>query len=97
MSAARPCGGGPFRRDRGCAPVIQTRTANLTLYPKVNVLVIGPDALERLTAEQRDLLRQAADDVRELAIRDLPDETGGCRCLLRLRRWRRSHHRRRAR
>jgi hypothetical protein len=74
MSAARPCGGGPFRRDRGCAPVIQTRTANLTLYPKVNVLVIGPDALERLTAEQRDLLRQAADDVRELAIRDLPDE-----------------------
>jgi TRAP-type C4-dicarboxylate transport system substrate-binding protein len=55
-------------------PQLGTFTANLTLYPKVNVLVIGPDALERLTAEQRVQLRQVADDVRELAIRDLPDE-----------------------
>jgi TRAP-type C4-dicarboxylate transport system substrate-binding protein len=55
-------------------PQLGTFTANLTLYPKVNVLVIGTDALERLTAEQQERLRQAADDVRELAVRDLPDD-----------------------
>jgi TRAP-type C4-dicarboxylate transport system substrate-binding protein len=55
-------------------PHLGTFTANLALYPKVNVLVVDSDALGRLTDEQRALLRQAADDAREVAIGDLPDD-----------------------
>lgn len=47
-------------------------TANITFYPKVNVLVAGEAALERLSDDQRDVLDDAATAALELVI-----ETGG--------------------
>lgn len=43
-------------------------TANLTFFPKVNSLVVNAEVFDRLTDEQREILRVAADDTRKWAI-----------------------------
>ena len=44
----------------GSLPRPGTATANVTLYPKVNSLVVDEEAWSELTDEQRDTLREAA-------------------------------------
>jgi TRAP-type C4-dicarboxylate transport system substrate-binding protein len=44
-----------------------TATANLTLFPKVNTLVINSDVFDELDDERKDVLRTAAADTREWA------------------------------
>jgi TRAP-type C4-dicarboxylate transport system substrate-binding protein len=49
-------------------------TGNLTPYAKANVLVANTEALEALTAEQRDLLGQAADATLEHSMETRPSD-----------------------
>jgi TRAP-type C4-dicarboxylate transport system substrate-binding protein len=44
-----------------------TVTANLTLFPKINTLVISSDVFDELDDERQDVLRTAAADTREWA------------------------------
>ncbi len=54
-------------------------TGNVTLYPKVNSLVVNTDALARLTEEQRGILQEAATQTREWAIEALPTDEEAAR------------------
>jgi TRAP-type C4-dicarboxylate transport system substrate-binding protein len=47
-------------------------TGNVTLFPKVNVLVLGDAARKRLDADQLDVLRRAAVHTRDWAVDNLP-------------------------
>ncbi len=51
-----------------------TATGNVTFYPKVNSLVIGDKAFDRLDDAQRDVLAEAATQTREWAIEESPTD-----------------------
>ena len=51
-----------------------TVTANVTLYPQLDSLVIGARTYKRLDDHQRAILRQAAADTRALAIETFPSD-----------------------
>ena len=54
-------------------------TANVALYPKVNVLVVNSEAWADLTTSQQETLQAAADATVQDAIDGLPDETTAAR------------------
>ena len=51
-----------------------TATGNVTFYPKANTLVASDKALKGLTANQREILTQAADHTRDWAIETTPTD-----------------------
>ena len=51
-----------------------TVTANVTLYPQLDSVVIGARTYKRLDDHQRAILRQAAADTRALAIETIPND-----------------------
>lgn len=57
-------------------PAPTTVTADLVLFPKINVLVIGDEVLEALDEDQRAVLRTAAEDTRDAAAHRDPAEAG---------------------
>jgi TRAP-type C4-dicarboxylate transport system substrate-binding protein len=59
---------------RGLSVDKATATGNLVLYPKFQSLVMASDAFDRLTADQQDILRQAAADAREAGVGTVADE-----------------------
>ena len=56
-------------------PVPATATGNLTLFPKVNSLVVNTAKFEKLTQDQQSMLRDAASATRTWALANLPDDT----------------------
>lgn len=51
-----------------------TATGNLVLYPKINSLVINSEVLNRLSATQQSLLRDAANDTQQWVLAHPTDE-----------------------
>jgi TRAP-type C4-dicarboxylate transport system substrate-binding protein len=51
-------------------------TANVTLFPKVESLVVNADVFAGLTDEQQTTLRDAAEATRDWAVAETPDEHG---------------------
>jgi TRAP-type C4-dicarboxylate transport system substrate-binding protein len=56
----------------GSLPEPGTMTANVTFFPKVNALVVGAKAFDRLSEEQRSALYSAADETTSYAVRTRP-------------------------
>jgi TRAP-type C4-dicarboxylate transport system substrate-binding protein len=50
-------------------------TANVALFPKANVLVLGEETLTALTRADREILTQAAEDTLTWAVESFPAET----------------------
>jgi TRAP-type C4-dicarboxylate transport system substrate-binding protein len=57
-----------------CLPMASTAAANLTLFPKVNSLVISTEAYESLGEDLQQVLRDAADRTLEWAVAAMPSE-----------------------
>jgi hypothetical protein len=55
-------------------PAPTTATGNVTLYPKVNSLVINSDTLDDLSDDQRETLRDAAAATRDWAVTNTPSD-----------------------
>jgi TRAP-type C4-dicarboxylate transport system substrate-binding protein len=60
----------PISRARGG----WTLTGNVVLYGKANTIVANSKALEKLSGEQRDALRRAAEDTARRGLRRIPSE-----------------------
>ena len=56
-----------------------TATGNVTFFPKVNVLVVHHDVLERLDDDQRAVLQKAAAQTRDWAIEAAPSDAEAAR------------------
>ena len=59
----------------GTLPRPGTFTANITLYPKVNAIVVNDDAFARISDEQRKILREAAGRAQRSVIQNAPGES----------------------
>lgn len=57
-----------------CLPAASTTAANLTLFPKVNSLVINTKSYESLSSNFQQVLRDAADRTLEWAVAGTPSE-----------------------
>jgi TRAP-type C4-dicarboxylate transport system substrate-binding protein len=55
-----------------CLPTASTVAANLTLFPKVNSLVINTEAYEALDADAQQVLREAAARTLDWAVSEMP-------------------------
>jgi TRAP-type C4-dicarboxylate transport system substrate-binding protein len=58
-------------------PQLATAVANVTLYPRVNSLVINTDAFDKLDDDQRQVLAEAADATLAWAVESFPTDTAG--------------------
>ncbi|MDA0158720.1 TRAP transporter substrate-binding protein DctP [Solirubrobacter ginsenosidimutans] len=58
---------------------VATATANVTLYPKADTIVVNREAWDALSDEQRDVLRKAAERAREQTIGSIVPEAEGAR------------------
>jgi TRAP-type C4-dicarboxylate transport system substrate-binding protein len=58
----------------GNLPSPGTFTANITFYPKVNAIVMNDNAFNRLSDEQREILRKAAGETLRQTLRNAPSE-----------------------
>jgi TRAP-type C4-dicarboxylate transport system substrate-binding protein len=58
----------------GNLPSPGTFTANITFYPKVNAIVMNDNAFNRLSDEQREILRTAAGETLRQTLRNAPSE-----------------------
>ncbi len=58
----------------GGLPAVSVTAGNITLFPKVNSLVINTDVFESLSSAQRAVLREAAAAAQATTIADLPSE-----------------------
>ena len=47
-------------------------TGNVAFFPRMNALFTNPEAMNKLTADQRDVLDRAADQARDVAIANVP-------------------------
>ena len=67
-------------------PTVSTATGNLTLFPRVNSLVVNSAVLDRLSDERQEVLQEAAIGTRDWSISQMePDAELGCRVLRRRR------------
>jgi TRAP-type C4-dicarboxylate transport system substrate-binding protein len=63
--------------QRSSLPTLGTFTANVTFYPKVNVLVAGSERFAALDAADQEILREAAAATQEYVLRSNPSDADG--------------------
>jgi TRAP-type C4-dicarboxylate transport system substrate-binding protein len=57
-----------------CLPAASAAAANLTLFPKVNSLIINTEAYEALSEDAQHVLREAADRTLDWAVAGMPSD-----------------------